>query len=504
MKSLLGARSSYQKKDLLIVIYLALTIVSNVEGNENQQIGEKKQVIFLTEIYSHGATTPKRMNLFNEEYINRLGNDVLTKKGAQQHYDLGLQIRSQYDSFFKKLLTGQDYLTNIQVYSSSESKCIQSAINHNLGLFKRFREVSRVNLEAIWSNSEDINKFEKVDFRNRPTKSRRKKRGKRMSRRVVRKAELIPLQVLEPFEDFLFFPNLKKICPTASFAITQSNRVMMDRYGEKCMKMLTEEIESPNSIFHKFSKNKTILEQSIVHTAEIVQDTLECSRQQHGKYPKKVKNSVLKNLNFIKDSKYFELFQASELRRLYTTGISKLILAELKKIHKNRLKHPKPAYLAFSADMPTLVSFLIGINHIHLDDAICNLQELKTHQYPKKGEKRKKCFKFPRPATNIILEVTFDSEDGQYYTRIRENGKSLIFCINGREYCRLDLFILRFDYRMLSSVNEVDRVCGVETEILKENRDYLVVLFLMTTVMLVLYSRSVNREKKENVRKYEE
>jgi hypothetical protein len=133
------------------------------------------EVVMVTEVYRHGVTTPKAGNLFNENYIKILGNDILTSKGQRQQYNLGRSLREKYSKLFEEIDRKYTHQFEVKVYSNSKPKCVRSAISHNLGLFPG---------------------------------------GKKFEQKVVLPVS-IPLISPSPDKDMMFFTGLQFLCPMA-------------------------------------------------------------------------------------------------------------------------------------------------------------------------------------------------------------------------------------------------------------------------------------------------
>lgn len=440
--------------------------------SRSRKINGEYRVVMLIEISRHGASTPKHENFFYESE-----KDILLKSQEKKLKRNGSKLRKHYLNFVKEIEENSQYQSLIKSYACSSPKCIKSARSKVYGVFQKKVELNFLDEIENWKNEKKLEKMK------------------------IMKSEMpmsIPVLIKEPENDELFLTDLEKICPIASKEKKIYIEKILSKFREGIDDILLKEKKKISKIFKKKKfKDDTF----ILKNYQKIYENLVYYKEIKGSYPKNCDEILIENLELVNDSKYFEFFKVKNLRLLYTSKISNLILEKLKSLQKNQL--PNEKYISFTTNEDTLSAFLISLKHLNMDDAICGLQHLESSQQHKKKRKSKNCFKFPDFGSNILFEISMNKADGDFHVVLKYNNERFVFCYDGREYCRLDKFIHRFESRC--TMNDFDTICNGEKRgigiLEKENLDYFYALVFMSGVLGVLIWRSGSKndgQMKEN------
>lgn len=290
---------------------------------------------------------------------------------------------------------------------------------------------------------------------------------------------------------------------------------MEKQYFKKAKTIFEHELKNKHSIFNrgifglslfrkeKIGKHQVVRRRNFLKNSIAIHDNIMSYFYEHGQtYPKNVSHKLVEELQLIKDSKYFEFFSDKDLRKLYTTNLAKIILSKMnRKIGDleplvNKKSNPGLKYLGFSAHEHSLAAFLVSLQKYSSENFICGLESLQMSEEHKTLRKEVKCFEFPKYSSSLMFELYFDKQEKDYFVKTTYNGKPIDYCSrNGTEYCRIDHFKSFFFKKLM--LDDISMLCGNGESLIQENKDYLVVILLMSTVLFFLLNKYNSRIKKE-------
>lgn len=479
---------------LILFLFLAEKSKQEQEG-----IFSSHEPIMIVEIYREGATTPKIGNALNMEYVKKLGSKSVTEIGMRQHYNLGIQVKSDY----KELINSINSPSEVKVFSSSRRSSILSAISHNLGMFKKDNEVE---IEKVLKESKPLwidfqqNKGEYSDFETQNIN--------------------IPLIIAEKTNDKMFLSRLKRICPKAAKkrfdTINNLNKVYSPLFGDyykefshygikpsyfdnnKDAKSFFEVI---TTALKKTQRKKSLLKNknSLKSKEKTIErwdlkkiffwyDTIASYIYYFGYDPRQMRDEVVERFNLLQSSFLFGMFNSDDFIKLYTTKIAEEIYREFstranKRNEENRFDKLK--YLAFSSNEMTLAGMITGLG---MSDSLCNLE--KVYQ----NFTERKCKNSPDYASNILFELS--RKEGELYVRTFYNRKRVNFCTGREEYCPLNDFLEILDERMITE--RFAEICGNEESIIMPNSHYFVIIFLLLILLCFFRNKVIEMESLMN------
>ena len=172
----------------------------------------------------------------------------------------------------------------------------------------------------------------------------------------------------------------------------------------------------------------------------------------------------------IKDSKFFEFFSDEDMRKLYTSRITEVLLkkirSKLERFRADPSTNSGLKYVGFSAHEHTLAALLISLQKFSSENYICGLENMQSSKAHRSRRKEVKCFEFPKYSSSLMFELHFDSEETEFYVKTLFNGKPIDFCSwNGSEYCRID----RFEQFLMKKLvaDDISMVCGNGVSVLE-------------------------------------
>lgn len=474
-----------------LVLFCLVSAEKVIKEVVQEGIFSSHKTVMIAEVYREGAMTPKIGNALNLGYIRKLGSNAVTEIGMRQHYNLGIQVKSDY----KELISSISSSSEVKVFSSSNRASILSAISHNLGMFKRKTELEIGNgSKPLWVDFEDDESYSDFETRNIN----------------------IPLIIAEKGNDKMFLSKFRRICPKAAKkryqTIKNLNMVYsplfgdyykeFNRYGlspsyfEKnvnarsffdFMRVGLNADQRQKKILKKkqnLDSEKKILEKWDLKKIYFWYDTVISYIFYFGYNPRKMKNEVVERLKLLQSSFLFGVFNTDDIVKLYTTKISEEIHREfLTRTKKNpeKIEVDKLKYLAFSTNEMSFGAMMIGLG---LTDSICNLEKIYQNST------QRKCNKSPDYTSNLLFELS--EKQGEYFVRVFYNSERHHFCKGGEEYCPLENFLSVLEERMITE--RFASICGSKDSIIMPNSHYFVVIFLLLLLLFFFRNQAIEME----------
>ena len=468
------------------------------DGNDNEGLLD---TVMIIEIYAAGSRAPQLKNRLDESWIDEVGLGRLTANGMRQQFNLGLQVRTKFLTFFELILS-EEY---IKVFSSGRSRSLISAISHNHGLFSPCTRIK--------PSENELKLLEKVG----PQWSGKKDASRDNSLREEFFSEPVTVSVdtADQEEDFMFLPRMDISCPPAKdnrdhlrdYFFQQFDETIYPKIKELKEVVLVSEGKTTVEL-GKLLENLDFNYSNILQVLEVVW----MSYYEKGELPKGISQKQFETLKTLASAYFMAKFNEENIIKLYTSYIAKVIIKEIQNSIKSDLKKRKGEesryaesymYLGFSGDDDAVASYLTLFG---ATSSACLLSKLKPQTREFRGHNEEECYEIPPPSSSLIFQVYKSKDKGDAYSvKVLYNFKEIKITnppFSGRvDPYQGDLDSQKFikylnDYALLDDeVFEV--ICGNRrTEILKKG-SYTFVIALIVFLIVIVRRRVLLYSQKE-------
>lgn len=413
-----------------------------------------KKTKLLMELYRHGSRSTFK-NLLNESYFDDIGPSTLYANGMRQHLMLGRQISQDYHRTLRHANSAKYSMT----FSSSETRCLQSAQAHNLGIYDL-----GVGSSITTDNIEALNPPMPIDI-DQPTDQFSLSQG------------FLPLGIYSQMnrsQDTMFMPRMEA-CPQFDQSIKD-----MQASG-KTAKLLKTIEPKVKEIFKKLDGFgygcKKVMKKQECDAYDLIEynDLFKSHFAHEGKWPENItKEFVFGQITPAASYPYLIEYSSNNLANPRIHIIAKKMLESMneKKLDLKKDVEEFYKYIGFSGHETTLFPMLYVMNATSLD---CVREIVLTGK-----TNRSLCLLIPDYASTI----TFDYAQGlgADYVKVAFNGQSLDFCPEDVDdgYCVYEKFVDLFMDRALEP-NFLVRCKGVS----KDNHHHSHFGYIITIAVLI-------------------
>jgi len=401
---------------------LGLSILSVLSSliTDSLQSNAKYTVVHLTEICRHGART-STFDVLNLPLTKELGMGSLTGNGQRQHYLLGQTLRLKYPSIFSSYNPAQ-----VDIYCSSNTRTIHSAICQSMGLWP----LGLGENITVAEGSPHLHPPFDGDYALSTLGQHSLPHGYRPISYSVKNPEL----------DFLFSPELDKVCPNANDIYHRHAREVVqkfDAYVREVGNRLEEKGLHAQTIFNHPTFTFTDI--------AILYDEFRSYRHYYGK-DYLDDEDLVERVNRLGALQLAVKFSDMKLTRMGADGNARVIIDTLGAV-VNGTSQKK--FLFFSGHDSTLFVQMLLFNMTDFD---C-LQDWALFK-PVKRE----CPTPPSYASTILYELLKD-DNSQYYVRSLLNGVAFSVC-EGKDICPWEEFKRIFQDKLFYTDPDKLEYCG--------------------------------------------
>ena len=455
----------FRRKVNLTILVLALSLVNSTTSDP--------EPIILIELFRHGARTAAH-NYLSDPFTTTFGTGNLTGNGERMHMLLGSQISQnpKYKAIFSSPPNPNTYL----LYSSAVRRCIKSAQSHLLGLWplgkgQKIHSSNNLTWLPAYSNL-TVNYSDSHNYS------------------LQNGAISFPVMTRTAKEDELFLESYSESCPLAyrnsksleafyssSFtSIVNKTFLKLKQRGFDSMKYVGLPGWTFEAVFGFF-------------------DSLHSYYYYYGHHYEGIDQDFFDELELV-FSWYFSIrqFKSLELRKLWTTQISKGILKNFE-LNMNGSK-PDLKYVMYSAHDSNVLPFMIAFN---LTSRSCLKSRYEKQQYAPNSDPN--CKNAPNFASGFLWELS--QKDKNYYVRVFFEGDPVQFCDKTKVengYCPYAIFEETMNSTFL--LKNFTAVCGNASNVQTDVINALIVVvclaggiivLLMIVVVCLLFKKSPKR-----------
>ena len=477
------------------------------EDEKSDSSSQTPQSVYLVEIYTSGAKSPKK-DYLKSGFYEDLGYNQLTPNGQRQQYLLGNQIRVENLHLFNSL---QDR-SKVETYSRRAEANLDSAFSHLSGLFPPGT--------GLKVSGNTFNK----EITYPPYRPFKPSLDLKTIYSVPNGASFWPIHSFFGKDDNLFNYEIGKVCPVAKYDAAQQSRALIissERILNKIGGMVEKSGLDPKTLFNQTGYD--------FESLALLSKALRAWYYHEGVYLANLNKSQTELLRVVETYYYMALYFPSDgFLKLYTHNITKIVYKRLLGFLPNTTKcGPKNkkkllvkqneqqgaqfgdrnVYLGFSSDEMTILPFLVKIGKTSrqcLRSIIVNPALLNTT--------RNKCITVPDPASTLLItlnkNVSKTEKSPIFEVLVTLNGSPVDFCrssntANSTNHpCPLTEFltVLKNDFMYFDDEN-YNFFCGsgytgkkLETNIFLMILTLSSFLIVLSAVIFWLYVRALSQE----------
>ena len=395
------------------IILLALVAFHHVSCSEKIKMNSIEDIelepLMIIEQSRHCERTPKR-NYLHEEWVKSLGGGYqLTKVGINHCFKLGQATAKAYPNIFKNFQV-EKRNKFYKLYSTKESRTIESLHSHMLGLLNYYKE--KVDDNKVSNLLSDNN---------------------------------IP-QFIQTNNHEIFRTGFEPSCPAAADKMSNGNKQFLQRLDIKISKdsqNLIEKIKQHGIDLTKFD-DKTNPNSSVSQVKQVA-DWIKMYNFSFGKLPSQITEKLYDEIKYIENMAFFYKYNPKGSAKFQTTKLSEFVREHFQKAMQNfKTEKQYYGYIGLSAHESNIIPFMISLG---LTSYSC---WAKKYENSKKGIDKNKsssenCEIIPAPGANIIWELSRskNKEKTQFYVRMQYKGTPLDLQCKNKEklavgYCEFD------------------------------------------------------------------
>ena len=484
---------------VLLVFFCAncLSVNSNSPNNNNSVYKEKnfnnlfkkndknsRSPIMQIELFRHGARTPV-INIHKEKWIDdNGGTGTLLPTGKIEHYNLGKALKDSYPSIFN---TRKDLNSESKMYSSSMTRCIESAQSHLEGIYGE-------NISLKGDPNDKVTQIppfqqaminENKNFQQNLEKSNEEKNKKNL----IKSTAILPVWTFDKNHDYIFLrDNGKYVCPNSYNLIEeQKSKICDDMMRDMdAPGWMGQKGDSINKKLEKFSLTPTKLAEVdddfskdgkfTLAAMDKLQDVWKGYLYNFGTLPSKITEKIYNQVELLSYIEQWGNWANKEITKLYSNDISKLIELEFNNKVDSIKKDVKYLnYIGLSGHDSNLALFISLLDKGNFD---CwrriYRDKTKASHLSKNLPPSPECMPYPNFADNIIWELSQNKENknnNEYWVRMLYNGKNLNICKTQDGYCTQKNF-QEFNKNYFQYHRKYKALCGGNPELM-ESGNYL-------------------------------
>lgn len=372
---------------------LIQSVISQDKGNWKTK--------FVVEIITEGVKTP-HTNPFNITAFNDFGSNELLPNGERMQYLLGNQIQVLYSD----ILNEKTRRNSIFLYSSERRTCQQSAIAHMMGIFPiSDRDTVIEGFEVLKDPPFEPITVDRLDSKNA----------------LPHKQKPFNLQVESEESDFLFLPNIGKLCPKFT-AFTKQLFSKLFR-GLKAKDLEFVVLRLRKSLRHIEFFGKEIQEIQEDHLTAIYESAM-AEYYYTGEALKRFNNESLDILNLAEGMRILgKTLKVRKEVKIYNHHKLKTIIQQFDIVQN--ISNYNKKFMLMSTDTTNMLALLRAFNKTTYDCMSLRLRD-------KNLTETDNCLLTPKPASSLVMEMLFHSTRKEYFVRMLYNGKTLKVCDQGK------------------------------------------------------------------------
>jgi len=419
----------WRKSTVARIVFLIVSVLARVYTSAVKTSPKDDEILMIVEIYSSGSRAPVNSNLLNESWVEKIGYGRITSNGMRQQYNLGAHIRNTYSELFNRIVD----MSMVRVLSSGRSRSLISAISHNHGLFP-------ASSKPLSSEKEIADVVKSLSHHppmwNTKKNLRTSLRGELLSEPVA-----VPLETVDQFKDYMFLPRIDKACPVA--------KAIRDNYREgnlnKQLYTLQPFIEDLHKALHSINPDLVTnfaSAQNMTENTNVINhlyDVFTCSLYENGVLPQGVSTTLYSHLQSLASGYFMLKFEQSDILRLYTDRIIRIILEEMdRRIGVEMDREGRDVededkglgYLGFSGDDDTVGALLQLFGVSSSECLFRKLGQVRRDAPKVSGEgglplETELCYPIPPFSSSIVFELYKPSE-GELSVRLVYNSLPLL------------------------------------------------------------------------------
>ena len=418
---------------VFIALFISICLLTGV-------VQTNKVPIMLAEIWRHGARSSV-YNALHQEYADKVGLGNVIGNGIRSHYLLGNEIREEYK---ETLFSGPNFFNTTKVFTTDTERTYLSALAHLDGLLPpgTGQQISN-NLpltklpaypisQAVLDTVKDTSALPYGYWVNQITR--------------------IPKQV-----DYMFNKNMKVACFPLYKQRAELSQEIIDTFAS-----MTDGLAA--IVAKTFPSQEYFQEPKYTpRSLSYVSDENTANFYFLGKYIQGINDEdTAYKLIWNRAAVYFSDYANEDIIRAYTNGIATSIIENFDEKIKN-LKNTVPdsqsfKFLGFSTHESSMIPMLIKWKMTSVDCAI--------KMYKKEDLKGEQCEDIPPFASNILFELSQDSETKEIYVKATYNKDTPIKSLcaapdatDNQYSCKYEDFKTSLNENFMWTIEERKKAC---------------------------------------------